>query len=94
MENSHFLSELSVFNRLIVKRNWIIEYSTIKQLVYKYINKYTFDVNLAKYVQIHNEYRLFDGNKRVDIRNVKSKFYYSILINKKSTPHFMRKSWC
>ena len=93
-ENSHFLSELSVFNRLIVKRNWIIEYSTIKRLVNKYINKYTFDVKLAKYVQIHNDYRLFDGNKRVDIRNVKSEFYYSILINKKSTPHFMRKSWC
>ena len=94
-ENGSFVSENYVLSKLTSKRNWMVEYLNLKKSILKIVTKYNFNTDLSKYININNNsnHFIFDGKNKVSILNIKSKLFYNILLNKKITPHYMKKRW-
>lgn len=94
-ENGNFITEELVLNQLTSKRNWMVECLILKRIMLKIVNKYHFNTELSNFVNINNSCKhfIFNGNKNINIINIKSKVFYKILIDQKSTPHYMRKRW-
>ncbi len=89
--NGIFISENYIYNNLIDKRNWIAQYSIVKDLFKKIPDDYS-TIN-AKFVNIIDHWTLIHNNKVYNIINEKSKFFYDIFVDKKFERNYMESTW-
>ena len=88
-----FVNEEYVLSKLKNKRNWITEYSLVKQTVHKMSVSYNMEQGIYENVMNNNVY-LYNCNCLHQIDKQKSRFFYDLLVYKKRERSFMEKYWC
>ncbi len=91
--NGDFINEETILNKLVIKVNWISEYSCIKTMLNKLIDEFEFNTRNAPFVNIKNAWTLTHKNSIYNLRNQKSNFYYPLLIDKKFIRNYMEHAW-
>ena len=92
--NGKFIHEEVFINIIDDKRNWMVEYLTLKKVIMNKAKK--FNTSHSKFIKncnLRKRILFFDGKNLVDLENEKSKMFYKILIRKNSTRHYMEKVW-
>ncbi len=89
--NGNLISERYVYNNLVDKRNWIAQYSIVKNIFKKIPDNYN-TLN-AKFVNIKDNWTLIHNNKVYNILKEKSNFFCDILIDKKFERNYMESTW-
>ena len=87
-----FIEGETLFDKLVNTTNWISEYTIVKKII-KQQNS-SFNTEQAKFINTDNIYQkqcLLNDNSRGDLKVLNTKRLYTILINLKSTRHFMEK---
>ena len=91
-DDGEFYNEQYVCNKLQgSKRNWIIEYMTIRSLIRQNLKQ--FETGNAKYTNIRYSNFFRFGNEIHNIIGKRSKFFYSFLRDKKFKRHYMEITW-
>ena len=88
-----FIRENTLLNNLVIKVNWIAEYSCIKTMINKLIDEYNYTTTNASFINIKNTWTITNGNAIFNLRNQKSNFYYPLLIDKKFIRNYMEHAW-
>ena len=92
--NGDFIEEATLFNKLVNKTNWISEYTIVKKVTKQH--KGSFSTKQAKFINTENIYQkqcLINDKSIHGVKVSNTKRLYKILINAKSTRHFMEKVW-
>ncbi len=90
-QNGYLINEREINRKLQNKSNWIAEYSLIKKIFKKVCkNK---NMSNANFINIKNNWSINIENKIHDIENLKSNFYYKILVENKSIKNYMESEW-
>lgn len=97
-ENGLFLEDGIIFDKLQDRRNWIAELLLIRQIVGKCVKKKcencTQDLSLARHININDKVTsLVINNKRYNVENQKSKFFYKAIVQRKSRRSYVEKVW-
>ncbi len=94
-KNGEFIDAVYVLDTLKDKRNWITQYSVIKKIVMKMVKTYKLDTTKCKYINADkNCISLIENNNRHVIREQKSNFFYTILVEKRFVKPCMQRAWC
>ena len=91
-ENGEFITEKSVYEKLKNKRNWIHEYYVIRTVLQNSLKN--IDKKYANYTLIKNRNFIIVNGKHFNILGLKAKFFYEVLIKKKTTRANSEKKWC
>ena len=89
--NGNLITEDILLDNLLIKSNWIAEYSKIKKIFKQLAQK--FNTSNAEYTNIKHTWNLLNNNNIHKMKSMKSKIYYQILIDKKFTCNYMQKVW-
>ncbi len=89
--DNRLINEKELLDKLIIKTNWIIEYSIIKKVFHRFIHM--FNVENARFINVKNPWTILVNNSLHSLRTQKSSFYYNILIRKKFIPNYMEGVW-
>ncbi len=89
--NNELIKEERIFQTLRYKHNWIAEYSKVKKIFEKTIDK--FNPQNATFINIKNKWDILVGNNIFSVKLQKSTFYYNILIEKKFQKNYMEHAW-
>ena len=94
-QNGHFISEDYILNVLKNTKNWIVEYLTIKNIIYKMVKKNKFDTKPSKFIQESAciKTHLYSNGKILDPQDICSKDIYNILLNKKYEKPYIENMW-
>ena len=85
--DGNFITEHNTLQKLKNKTNWIQEYFIIKSVLSKKLNGV--EKTNVKFTNIQYRYTILVDGKFESILDKRSKFYYDILISKKSTRNKM-----
>jgi len=80
-------------NTLCEKRNWIIEYKQIRDIMTRITSKLTELPKYAMYVNVKNKVRLCSKNRTYVLECQKSKFFYSLIKEKNGVRSYTEKRW-
>ena len=93
-EHGNFFTENAICNKLESKKNWMIEYLSVKKCIMSQAKNH--DCNSSYYINkskmCTNFYLQYD-NRYHDIKDLNSKFYYHVLVRKKSVRNYTEKCW-
>ncbi len=93
-ESGVFLNENIIVQRLVRTYNWMIEYLIVKKCILPLCHQ--FDTSVCQYINTHKinqNNRFLYINKFYSINDLKFKFYYSILVEKKSERSCNEQYW-
>ena len=93
-KDGNFLTGKTICERLHCTQNWMSEYLLVKTCIM--VRARNFDCTHSTYINTHKLYQnlyMNYGNKQYDIRELNSKFYYKILIEKKCGRNYTEKCW-
>lgn len=83
--NKRFLSEEEILHKLQDKTNWIVQYKIIKKAVEEYLKT-------KNGIKAEQKFKI--KNKYINPKDMLTKYYYTILINKEKRDDITRKRWC
>ncbi len=89
--NGSLINEQILLDKLQNKSNWISEYTKVNK-IFKTLSR-KFNTTNAEYINIKNTWNILSNNKIHCMKNMKSKLYYQILIDKKFTSNYMQNVW-
>ncbi len=89
--DGNFISENFVFNKLNDKRNWIAQYSLMKNKFKSLKDDY--NTFYAKFINIKTNWTFTYNNRIYSIIGEKSNLFYRILIDKKFERNYMEDVW-
>lgn len=87
-----FLKSDELYRNLVDKRNWLIEYKQVKNMVEKQGRKYPCE-EYAKYVNVKHSIRLNCKARTYLIDGQTSKFFYNLMIETKYKRSFVERLW-
>ena len=88
-----FISEVDLISRIKDTRNWMTEYATVKKVILSKSN--IFKTEKSRYINMPSSTKLLfcNGKRLVDLITENNSMFYEILVNKKSTRHYMERVW-